>query len=101
MTRQANQARGTAKPEAHLNLRLQPSARRDEVVGLVGGVLRVRVTAPAQKGQANRALVELLAGSLEIPRGRIRILQGHTSRDKLIAVEGLDREEALHRLLGV
>ena len=57
------------------------------------------VTAPAKEGKANEAMVELLAGILDAPKGRIRILRGHTSRDKVIAVEGMCQEEALHRLL--
>ena len=99
MIRQENQARGTPVPEARINLRVQPGARRNEVVGLVEGVLRVRVTSPAQRGKANRALVELLADKLEVPRGRIHVLRGHASRDKVIAVEGLERKETLRRLL--
>ncbi len=87
-------------PEARLNLRVQPGAKRSEVVGVVGGVLRVRVTAPAQEGKANSALVELLAGLLGVPRGRVRILRGLTSRDKVIAVDGLDSEEVSKRLRG-
>ncbi|MFC1935171.1 DUF167 domain-containing protein [Chloroflexota bacterium] len=101
MTRQENQAPGTSVPEARINLHVQPGARRNEVVGLAVGVLRVRVTAPAQGGKANKALVELLADLLGVSRGRIRILRGHTSRDKVISVEGLDKEEALRRLLSV
>jgi len=87
-------------PEVRINLRVQPGARRNEVVGLVEGVLRVRVTSPAQRGKANRALVELLADKLGVPRGRIHVLRGHASRDKVIAVEGLERKETLRRLLG-
>ena len=91
-------------------IRLEGAGDRDSVhslhtfrikglVGLVEGVLRVRVTSPAQRGRANRALVELLAARLGVPRGRIHILRGHASRDKVIAIEGLSQEEALHRLL--
>ena len=86
-------------PEARINLRVQPGARRNEVVGLVEGVLRVRVTSPAQRGKANRALVELLADRLGVPRGRIHVLRGHASREKVIAVVGLGQEEALDRLM--
>ena len=101
MTRQANQARGTSVPQARVTLRVQPGARRNEVVGLVEGVLRVRVTAPAQGGKANRAVVQLLADLLGVPRGRIRILRGHASRDKVIFVESVGQEEALCRLLSL
>ena len=86
-------------PEVRINLRVQPGARRNEVVGMVEEVLRVRVTSPAQRGEANRTLVQLLADKLGVPRGRIHIVRGYASRDKVIAIEGLGREEALRRLL--
>ena len=85
--------------QARLTLRVQPGTKRNEVAGLVQGVLRVRVTAQAREGKANEAVVELLARVLEVPKGRTHILLGHTSRDKTIAVDGLGKEEALRRLL--
>ena len=49
----------------------------------------MRVTAPAENGKANDAVVELLAATLEIPRARIEIVSGRGSRDKTVVVEGL------------
>ena len=85
--------------QAHLVLRVQPGARRNEVVDLAEGVLKVRVSAPARDGKANEALVELLTDLLNLPKGRIHILWGRASRDKTVAVEGVGQEEALRRLL--
>lgn len=85
--------------EVRIALRVQPGAKASQVVGLVDGVLRVRVAAPATEGKANRALVDLLAGLLRVPKTRVRILWGAVSRDKVVEVEGISTEEALRRLL--
>ena len=86
-------------PPARLTVRVQPGARRSEVVGLVEGVVRIRVAAQTQEGKANQALVELLSDLLDVPKNHVQILRGHASRDKVVGVEGLEQEEALRRLL--
>jgi uncharacterized protein (TIGR00251 family) len=73
----------------------------DRVGEYVGGVLRVRVTAPPADGKANAALTKLLAEFLEVPRGEIKIVRGTTSRNKLVEVESLSEEGLLARLEGV
>ncbi len=79
-------------------MRVQPNAARDEVVGLAGGVLRVRVAAPPVRGRANAALVALLARAVGVSQGNIAILRWATGRTKVVACEGLGREEFLERL---
>ena len=80
-------------------LRVQPGARASQVVGLTyDGVLRVRVAAPATEGRANQALVEFMAGLLRVPRSSVTIVRGLGSRNKVVVVEGLDREQALRLL---
>jgi len=70
-----------------LEVRVQPRARRNEVVGQVGGVLRVRVTAAPEGGEANRAVIGLLADALGVAPSRIELVRGATSRDKLFRIE--------------
>lgn len=57
--------------------------------GVVDGILRVRVAAPAVAGAANNALVRLIAAELELPRGRVRLIAGASGRHKLVVVEGV------------
>lgn len=76
-------------PSARLRLRVIPGASRSEVVGRHGEAWKLRVTAPAESGKANDAVVDLLATTLEIPRARIEIVSGRGSRDKTVVVEGL------------
>ncbi len=68
------------------------------MVGYQDQVLRVRVTAPPEEGRANDAVVALLAKALGVPKSRVRILRGHTARNKVVSVEGLTPEEAARRL---
>jgi uncharacterized protein (TIGR00251 family) len=74
-------------------LRVTPRGGRDDIDGLetlANGrtVVKMRVRAIAEGGEANRAVIELLAKALGVPKGKIRILSGATSRLKQIAVGG-------------
>jgi uncharacterized protein len=91
--------RATAASEAPLlHVRVQPRARRNEVVGWRGDALRVRVTAPPADGEANRAVTDLLAGALGVAASRIVLVRGAASRDKLFRVERLSPRDARARL---
>lgn len=59
----------------------------------------IRLAAPPVEGAANDALVSFLSDALDLPRRSIRIVAGERSRDKRIAISGLDRAAALSRLL--
>ena len=74
-------------------LRVTPRGGRDGIDGietLANGrnVMKVRVRAIAEGGEANRAVMELLAKALGVPKARVRLLSGVTSRLKQIAVDG-------------
>jgi len=68
------------------------------VLGLDGDLLRARVTALPVEGRANEALLRLLAEALDVPKSSLRIVRGQRSREKLVAVEGLDAPEVKRRL---
>jgi uncharacterized protein (TIGR00251 family) len=76
-----------------LAVRLQPRAGRDEIVGERAGVLVVRVTAPPVDGRANAALCRLVARRVGIPPSRVSVVRGASSRDKTLALHGLDGAE--------
>jgi uncharacterized protein (TIGR00251 family) len=82
-----------------VRLRVQPRAARDEVVGWQAGELRVRVTAAPVEGDANRAVVELLARVLGVRVGAVTIVRGVRGRHKLVRVEGLSLDEVEARLV--
>ena len=74
-------------------LRVQPRSRRNEIAGERAGALLVRVTAPPVDGKANEAARRLLAKRLGVPVGRVAVIRGESSRDKLIEVDGIDDDE--------
>ncbi len=83
-------------------VRVSPGSQMTTVGGRYGDaeppVLVVRVAARAVEGKANDAVVRALADAFAVPRGGIRIVSGHTSRTKLVEVEGVG-ESTLRRLL--
>jgi uncharacterized protein YggU (UPF0235/DUF167 family) len=83
-------------PRIRLAIRLVPRASVDRVDGVVGGVLRCRVTAPPVAGAANTALERLLASTLGLPRSAVEIVGGQTARTKVVAVD-IGRERLLAR----
>jgi uncharacterized protein YggU (UPF0235/DUF167 family) len=82
-------------------VRLTPRAALDRVDGVVDGVLRARVGAPAVEGSANNALIRLIADELDVPRSAVRIIAGASSRQKLIVVDGADAEAIVARWPGL
>ena len=81
-----------------LHLRVAPGAARTGVVGRHGAAWKVRVAAAAEAGKANDAVVRLLAETLRLPRRDVEIVSGHTARDKVAAVRGIDADETERRL---
>jgi uncharacterized protein len=79
-------------------VRLQPRAGADEIVGEREGLLVVRVRAPPERGRANDALCKLIAKRLRIAPGRVELVRGARSRQKLVRVEGVDIDTARHAL---
>jgi len=89
---------GRSESGVSLKLRVQPKAARNQVVGYQGDTLHLRVTAPPEASKANAAVVSLLAQTLGIAKSRVRIVRGHSSRDKLVVVESLAPREVKQRL---
>jgi uncharacterized protein (TIGR00251 family) len=83
---------------ARVPLRVQASARHDEVVALRDGVVVIRVTAPAVDGRANESMRRLVAKRVGVPKSAITIVRGHRSRDKVIEIDGVDQATLLAAL---
>lgn len=71
-----------------LLLKVIPKSSRNRIVGWVGDRLKVAVTAAPERGKANQAVMELLAGALELPPSRLRIVSGETSPLKTLEIDG-------------
>jgi hypothetical protein len=86
---------------ATLALRVQPKAKRNAVGGAHAGALKVAVTAPPEDGRANDAVLEALREALELPRGRIELLSGHTNRNKVVLVRGITPQQLSELVAGL
>jgi uncharacterized protein len=82
-----------------LRLRIVPNAKRSEVVGSHGEAFKVKIAAPALEGKANQELIEFLADKLGVPRRNVTLASGEKSRDKVVAIEGLEEAVARGRLV--
>lgn len=85
-------------PPLKLRIRVTPKASRNQLTGWRGKHLAVKVTAPPVEGAANQAVIKLLAKKLGLRASDIQIASGDSSRDKLVVIEGCEREDLLERL---
>lgn len=81
-----------------ISIRVHPNAARNEIAGFSDGAWQVKVSAPPAKGKANKELITFIAKVLGVSKGSLSITKGHTSRNKVIAVDGLTQEEIVKRL---
>jgi uncharacterized protein (TIGR00251 family) len=72
-----------------VDIRVTPRASRTRLQGVRHGRVIVAVTAPPVDGAANAAAARVLAETLGVPRGAVRIVSGETGRDKVVEVAGL------------
>jgi uncharacterized protein YggU (UPF0235/DUF167 family) len=86
---------------AELALRVTPRADAERVGPYAGGVLQVRVTRPPADGEANRAVLRLVARALGVPASSVTLIGGARSRQKRCAVEGISAGELAARLTGL
>lgn len=81
-----------------LQVKVAPKAARNALNGWMGDTLKVSVTTAPEKGKANQAVIELLAGALRLPKSALAVVRGETSQQKLIEIRGLDEPEVWRRL---
>lgn len=85
-------------PSTRLHVRVTPRASHNEVSGFTHGVLYVKVAALPDRGKANKELIDYLSLILDIKKSSLHLLKGHTSRNKVIAVDGLSLEDITQRI---
>lgn len=88
----------SAGAEVTIDVLVQPRASRAKVGPVHGDRLKLAVTSPPVDGEANAAVLELLAEVLEVPRGALEVSAGASSRRKTIRIRGLAAERVLARL---
>lgn len=81
-----------------LAVKVTPRASRNEIGGLHGDVLKIKVTAPPVDSAANEAVLELLAEKLNCPRNALQLVRGGTSRQKVISIAGIPAQSLAKKL---
>jgi uncharacterized protein len=84
-------------PDALLTVRVTPRSSREKVE-LIDDLVRIWVMAAPTDGQANEAVIRILAKHLGIAKSRIELIKGHTSREKTLCIAELSLDEAKAKL---
>ena len=71
-----------------VSVRVQPGAKKDAVVGVHGGAVKIALNAPPVDGKANEALIAFIAEKVGLPRARVSLVSGMTNRSKVVRVTG-------------
>ncbi len=82
------------------DVKVVPGASRTRLAGLWGKALKLAVAAPPAGGQANAAVISLLAKQLGVKTAQVTIVRGHTNPLKRVAVAGTTATAARARLTG-
>ena len=79
-------------------IKVIPRASKNQIAGVEGDAIKIRLRAPPVEGKANEALIEFLAKKLGLRRGQIEIVMGHASRHKVVRVSGVSAKQIEEKL---
>jgi uncharacterized protein len=88
----------SSKMATNISVKVQPNANHNDVIGQTGGVWKIKIAAPPDKGKANKELIDYLSGLLNVKKAQINILRGQTTHNKVLEIEGLDLQTVTGRL---
>lgn len=77
-----------------ISLLVQPRASKNQVVGVQGDALKVKLTSPPVDGAANRCCCEYLAGLFSVAKSRVGLVNGEKSRKKKVLLRGVTLQQA-------
>jgi len=80
------------------NIYVQPRSSRNQVLGLYGDALKVKIKAPPVEGAANKMCIAVLAKVLKIPKSTIEIVSGQASKTKRVQVRGEKDRDSLEEI---
>jgi uncharacterized protein (TIGR00251 family) len=83
-----------------IDVKVTPRASRSRIEVGADGAIKVYVTAPPTDGEANKAVCELVAKSLGVPKPSVQVASGHSSRQKRLEIASADaaKEDIIDRL---
>ena len=79
-------------------VKVQPRAKKNAILGDLGGAVKISLAAPPTDGRANQACLEFLAEVLNVPRSAVSIVSGETNRRKVVRVAGISAESVRDKL---
>lgn len=80
------------------HVKVQPRSASNEIVGIEGDTLKVKLTSPPVEGKANESLIEFLSETLDAKRSSIKIVQGSKTRIKLLKIANMTKDQLLQKL---
>lgn len=86
------------KEPLKINVRVQPGARKNQLLGFQEDVLRVKIAAPPVEGKANRELIVFLSEVLGIRKSDITIEKGATTKRKMVGITGITKAQVMERV---
>jgi len=87
-----------AKKGVVIKVKVQPKAQQDEILGIKGDRLRLRVKAPPEKGRANQACINLLAKVLSLNKKEIKLISGLKAREKMFFIQNMKLDDLKEKL---
>ena len=81
-----------------LRVKVAAGASRDGIDGWLGDTLKLRVAAAPERGKANSAVERLVAEAIDVPKGRVTVVSGHTSNRKTLELIGVSEDEVRDKL---
>jgi len=80
------------------SVKVIPRASKNQIAGVEGDAIKIRLRAPPVDGKANDALIEFLADALNVRRAQVEIITGQTSRHKVVRVRGITATQIEEKL---
>jgi hypothetical protein len=81
------------------SVKVVPRASKNQIAGVEGDAIKVRLNAPPVEGKANDTLIAFLADALDVRRAQVEIVTGHTSRRKVVRVRGVSVQKVERKLM--
>ena len=72
-----------------INVKAQPRSSKSGIDGLAGDAVKVRIRSAPVDGKANKELVETIADAFDLPKSRVEVRSGETSKQKRILLRGI------------
>jgi uncharacterized protein YggU (UPF0235/DUF167 family) len=96
--KKADVQKAGANSTATLNVKVVPGSSQNQIAGKLGDDIKIQVSAPAEGGEANKAVIDLLADALGIQGYRIKLIRGHYQARKSLQIAGLTIDEVMDKL---